>query len=228
MFPLARYVYKGIKRLLKRKAKAKRVKKAPKLRLSKRAITRNVLVVKKVSQIDPIMINYGTNQGISTFFQLAQLQQYQCYIDLYEQFKIIKMVVKYRVLNNVNLGGTINNFNTAGMIHSQVDYNDVLPPGTTLANINTMMQDDTYKGTPSTRDHIRVMYPKYVETTDPTNNQKSTSGWLNTKNANGTINNSVFFGLKTIFQAGYSSAAGSANYMVIPQYTYYFAFKDPR
>jgi len=152
------------------------------------------------------------------------------YIDLYEKFKIVKMVVNLRTLNNQsNSGGGTSNFFTNGQVHSVIDYTDLNAYAATQAGIDEMMQDDTYKVTPSTRNHRRSVIPQYLNNVDTSNNQKSVSGWQNTKNAIGAVNSSVYLGLKVIIEPGYSNvSAPQTSYILVPHVTTFIQFKDPR
>jgi hypothetical protein len=160
--------------------------------------------------------------GVETF-ELADMPQFANYVALYEQFKITKIVYHFRAQAIVNTATTAGN-GTLGYLHTVVDTNDAVVPAGSLAGIQNMMNDSSYKGAPSNRSLTRVIRPMFL-TQAGTQTAKSVRGWLNCKDATGAINAVSHYGLKWIVQGGRGAIALTSYQPVI---TYYIQFKNPQ
>lgn len=215
MFPF-RAAYRGIKSLLSRKKKApKRVYR--KRKSLKRAVNKSFMV-KKTILLD--RINVTSNQTQVFTAELTDLPQYTQYIALYDQYKIMKVRVQYRVLNNVNLATSAfpSGVLTLGLIHSCVDSNDSTPPG----SIQQIMNDSSYFVTKSNKDHIRTFTPKFLTNVGGSAAAESSRGWLSCD-----FPNVSHYALKTWFEPGIIPS-GFTSYVVEPIITFYVAFKDQK
>jgi len=186
------------------------------------------VVTKKFTLIDARITcpNNGYVNGADTF-ELADMPQFSAYIQLYEQFRILKVVYNFRSLNPVNqavLGGGT----TLGYLHTVVDHNDAVPFGANQPGIQAMMNDSAYKGMKSSRDLSRTIRPMFL-TNAGTQTAKSTRGWLNCRDIVGNINAVAHYGIKWVIDGGTATGAAIANNVVYePLITYYVQFKNPQ
>ena len=224
-----RRAFRGLRRLFRRKrrpAVTKRVR-----RTRKRVVRQTgMLTIKKTITQDRQIVNTNSNQfGVQTF-ELTDVPQYQSYVALYEEFKINKVVVSFKSLVNQssdNLGGTPQ-LTTLGMIHSILDYNDAVAP----SSIQTMMNDPSYRGTRSSRNHTRVIYPKYLDNIAGDVQGKSSRGWLNTTYVDGaTVNTASHYGIKYCLEGGNQipfNVITIPSFLVQPIITFYVSFRNPK
>lgn len=187
------------------------------------------VVLKKFTLIDDRIqcpVNSFTNGADS--FELADMPQFSNYIALYEQFRIVKVVYKFKSLAPVNLapvaGGTL----TLGYLHTVVDHNDITPFAASKAGIQSMMNDNAYKGAKSSRDLTRTIRPMFL-TQAGTQTAKSTRGWLNCRDVLGNVNAVSHYGIKWVIEGGSSSLSPNPYSCIYePLITYYVEFKNPQ
>lgn len=219
MFPLRR-AYRAIFGRKKAPAKRKRVQRKGR-RLAKQT---GHLTVKKTEIESRVSVLAGaTTYGVDTF-ELADLTQYTSYIALYEEFRIDKIVYSFKSLVNQAVPPLSSGFTaTLGMIHTQIDTNDGVAP----TSIQGMMNDNSYRGTRSSRNHTRVIYPKYMMNAGSAQN-KPTRGWLSCYNVDGvTVNAASHYGIKWALEGGLGGV-GNVSFVVEPIITYYISFRNPR
>jgi hypothetical protein len=90
-----------------------------------------------------------------------------------------------------------------------------------------MMNDSTYRGSRSSRNHTRVIYPKFMMSAGATQS-KQARGWLSCFNADGTTVSAVsHYGIKYAFEGG-TGTTGIASFLVEPIVTYFISFKNPK
>lgn len=106
-----------------------------------------------------------------------------------------------------------------------IDTTDSSVSGATLQDF---MNDSSYKCTPSTRDHVRTVYPKYLVDVGGNNASNSKSGWLNTRDVNNIPSAVSHYGIKFAYQGGIASTAGYTSFIYDTFITYYIEFKDPK
>ena len=137
------------------------------------------LTVRKTEIESRVTVNAGaTSYGVDTF-ELADLTQYTSYAALYEEFRIDKIVYSFKALVNQSaaaLGAATSYVSTLGMIHSIIDTNDGVAP----TSIQTMMNDPSYRGTLSSRNHTRVIYPKFMMSAGSAQNKPTADGCQHT------------------------------------------------
>lgn len=162
-------------------------------------------------------------------FELADMPQYLSYVNLYEQFRILKVVYRFRALVPVNQSiGAGDGISTLGYLHTVVDHNDATVPTGSVAGIQAMMNDSAYKGVKSSRDLVRTIKPMFL-TQAGTQTAKSTRGWLNCKDVTGAINAVSHYGIKWIVEGGIGTLVGNPyNVIYEPIITYYIQFKNPQ
>lgn len=224
MWPLRR-AWRGIKRVFGRKRKV--AKKAYRRRNKTRPTGH--LTVKKVVLDDRLTMMSGTTTYGSDTFELADFPQYASYVALYEEYKIDKIIYSFKSLNNVNNGSLIaagTYVNTLGMIHTVVDHNDSVVP----TSIQNMMNDSSYRGTRTSRNHTRTFKPTFMNSIGGTVAGQQKSGWLTCYNADGvTLSTVSHYGLKWAFQGGYNNTASPGVTAIIePIITYYVSFRNPK
>ena len=221
--PIFRKIARGIKSLFGRKKRRYAKRRMVHNRKGRNARATGHLTVKKTeieSRIFPAA--NGTTFGADTF-ELADLTQYSEYAKLYEEFRIEKIVYQFKSLNNVSGAVPAGGLNTLGMIHTRIDTNDANPP----TSIQDMMNDNTYRGTRSNKNHTRVIVPKYLVQAG-TVQSKTSRGWLTCINPDGvTINSVSHYGIKWAFEGGFSSVA-TTSFVVEPIITYYVSFRNPK
>jgi len=179
-------------------------------------------MVKKTVIGDKFTVNAGTNQASCFTAELTDIPNYSLFTGLYDQYKILKVRVQYRCLNPVNTLRSDGAYMTLGLVHSAIDENDAVVPGVTQADIQKLMNDNTYRGTKTNRDHTRIFTPRWL-TQAGSSSAVSKTGWIACDAANVS-----HYALKTIFEAGVGSTAGHMSYIVEPVYTYWIAFKDQK
>lgn len=190
------------------------------------------IVQKKFTLIDARIScpNNGYVNGVDTF-ELADMPQFSQYIQLYEQFRIKKVVYHFRTLNPVNTASSVAGGGSVslGYLHTVVDHNDQVPFGANQPGIQAMMNDNSYKGAKSSRDLTRVIRPMFL-TQAGTQTSKSVRGWLNCRDVLGNINAVAHYGIKWVIDGGTATGFGVINPSVLyePLITYYVEFKNPQ
>ena len=227
MFPF-RKAYRGLKSLFQRKKKAPmkhRMRSRP-----RRHIARATFQTKK-TVIDPrLAVNGNANSFGSDTFELGDIPQYSSFIALYEEFRIDKIVYSFKALNNVATTGittpSSNYFQSLGMIHTVIDTNDNNVPG----SIQDMMNDQTYKGSRSSRNHTRVIRPKFLNVVGASGNAtQQKSGWLTCTTVGGVLNATSHYGIKWCLEGGTTNSSSAIlSYYVEPIITYYISFRNPK
>lgn len=212
-FPFIKKAYRAVKKVFKGR---RRVNK-------RKASGGNVMRLKKVVLKDRINVLSNTTTYAIDTFELADVPQYATYSSLYEEFRIDKITVKFMSLNNIASGTTapsgIVPFMSLGMIHSVVDTNDDSVPTT----IQGLMNDPAYRGTRSNLNHTRSFVPKFLNVVGGGSPAQSKSGWLKTE-----FNNITHYGIKVAFEGGVNSSLNAISYTVEPIITYYLSFKNPK
>jgi hypothetical protein len=225
-FPLARAAYRGVKRLFKRRPK--KVK-----RVSKPKRVNGVISVCRIKQEAQDLVACNTIEAGNYTFELADFPEYASYQQLYEYYRIDKVQVSFRAMNNTAqtagiTPGTI--FNAHGRIHTVIDYNDAANFPATRAGIQEMMQDNSYKCTTSSRTHTRTFVPKILMEGGGSSVGVVSKGkqWIPIGN---TTANLTHYALKYILEGGYSSVSAQnpyASFLVEPTIKMWVSFKDPQ
>lgn len=214
-----RRAYRAVRSVFRRK------RRAPK----RRAVTRKrravrqtgALTVKKTVALDVInAVGNVTSYG-STSFEINDLPQYSTYFSLYEEYRIDKIVYKFNSLNNMATNGPSIGYATLGMIHTNIDYNDNVPP----TSIQDMMNDPSYRATRSNRVHTRIFKPKWLDDVGGVVGVQQKTGWLKTASTTQSI---PHYGLKWAMEGGLVPTTGQFSFFVKPIITYYVSFKDPK
>lgn len=186
-----------------------------------------VLTIKKTVIDDRITVPGNSTVFGSDTFELADIPQYADYIKLYEEYRIDKIVYSFKSLNNVAPGGSMvaTQFYSLGMIHTNLDMNDSVAP----TSIQNMMNDPSYRGTRSSRNHTRTIIPKFQNVVGGNIQGQSKSGFLNCFAQDGTTVSSVsHYGLKYAFEGGVVVNGTVASFIVEPIVTYYVSFRNPK
>lgn len=208
-----RKAYRGLKKVFTRR---------PKKSMKQKSNVKNGLVHFKKTVIDP---RINVVNGLTTFgsdtFELSDIPQYLSYVGLYEEYRIDKITYSFKSLTNIATGPATavgNTFTSLGMIHSIIDINDSLVPTT----IQDMMNDSTYKGTRSSRNHTRTFVPSWLNVVGGGVSSQSKTGWLNT--ASPGISH---YCLKWAFEGG-AGIPAYYSFSVEPIITYYISFRNPK
>jgi len=191
------------------------------------------VVMKKFTLIDERIVcaNNAYVNGVDTY-ELADMPQFNNYIALYEQFRILKVVHRFRSLNPVNVGAAsaagAAQTQSLGYLHTVVDHNDQVPFGANQPGIQAMMNDNAYKGVKSSRDLSRTIRPMFL-TQAGTQTAKSTRGWLNCRDSLGNVNAVAHYGIKWVIEGGLAQGYNTTHSVVYePLITYYVQFKNPQ
>lgn len=219
-----RRAFRGLRRLFRRKRRPAVTKRA--VRSKKRAVRQTGhLTIKKTVVLQKADVKSNSNVAFVDTFELGDFPQYINYIELYEEFRIDKIVYKLVSMNNSAPNFINNGTVTTGLIHSMIDYNDNNAP----ASIQAMMNDPSYRCTRATKaTHTRVIYPKYLTEVQNNSTSKPTRGWLTCKNSAGVVNSVSHYGVKGIYEGGVNTAGNYTSFYIEPQITYYVSFRNPQ
>ena len=217
--PFLRKAYRAVKKVFKGRRRV--VARKPRRKFNR---SNQILRVRKVVKKDRVNVVGGTTLFAFDTFELSDIPQYAAYAGLYEEYRIDKVVCKYVSLNNMALANqtalnTTLPFVSLGMIHTAIDTNDSTVP----TSIQDMMNDSTYRGTRSSQNHTRALYPKFLNVVAGAVQAQSSGGWLKTEN-----DNISHYGIKIALEGGSVSLAGATSYIVEPIITYYLSFKNPK
>lgn len=186
---------------------------------------RGVVTKKFCTLEDSISVANGAFVNGAETFELADMPQFASYVALYEQFKITKVVYHFRSQNPQQ--STLAGPHCLGYLHTVVDHNDATLFPASRAGIQSMMNDNAYKGVKSSRDLTRTIRPMFL-TQAGTQTAKSTRGWLNTKDVTGAINAVSHYGIKWVIEGGVAASANPLSVQYQPIITYYIQFKNPQ
>lgn len=182
--------------------------------------TSKPIYVKKTILLDKIDVSCNTTHNDVYTFQANDLGQIASYNELYDQYRIDKVVCTFQVMNGSIPRDAAGFYTTLGRIHSIIDYTD----NNSSYGLTDLINDSTYKCTKTNRDHKRVVYPKYLNdiggnaASQPTN-----KGWIST--SDGAVSH---YGIKLLFEGGSGPNSGYISFTVQPKFTYYLKFKDPK
>lgn len=147
-------------------------------------------------------------------FSFDQLPNYTEFTNLFDSYRINKIVVKWIPNRTDAAAGTATELEA--QFTSALDFTDATAP----ANMNEMYQYESFKLTRGTRAHTRVFRPStidYVATSAGANSGNPTwRQWISTSSP--TI---LHYGLKVGIEA---NNAGAIAY--VPYFTYYFSCKS--
>lgn len=230
MYPIRR-AYKAVKKLFSKKSKAA---KKPVKRYTK-PVCNGVVQSCKIKQEERDFVNCNSIEtGVYTF-ELSDFPEYASYQALYEYYRIDKVQVTWRTMNNVATTGSVVNpavsfiYQSAGRIHSVIDYNDSAPFAASRAGIQEMMQDQSYKCTTSTKNHSRTLVPHILMEGGGASVGVITKRkqWIPVGNTTASL---THYSLKYILEGGYQVNAAGTNisYMVEPTIKMWVSFKDPK
>lgn len=221
--PIFRKIWKGVKRMFGKK----RAKPRYKSKYAKRRPVRQTghLTIKKTVVLGKANVLSNANIAFTDTFELGDFPQYINYIELYEEFRIDKIVYRLVSMNNQAPNFINNGTVTTGLIHSIIDYNDANAP----ASIQALMNDPSYRCTRATKaSHTRVIYPKYLTEVQNNSTSKPTRGWMTCKNSAGVVNSVSHYGVKGIYEGGVNTAGNYTSFYIEPQITYYVSFRNPQ
>lgn len=170
-----------------------------------------------------VYCNNDTTSGM--MFRLNSIQDWPDIVNMYDFYKIYKVIVRLEPLMNYassNVGVDTNTIPTLGHIYSAIDYNDV-----SNITLNNLMQYSTFKYSRSDKVHKRVIYPKsadlvYSSSTSLTNSNSPKTQYIDTAHPE-----TEHYGLKVYYEAG-GGASDKASYIVRPVVTFYFDCKKTR
>lgn len=195
----------------------KRVFRKRPARRQKSNVNNGLLHVKKTIIDARVNVVSGTTIfGVDTF-ELNDIPQMTDYRQIYEEYRIDKIVYTFNSLTNMATPQVGIGYATLGMIHSVVDNNDATAP----TSIQTMMNDSLYRGSRSSKNHVRVFRPKWLNQVAGGAVQPK-GGWLLTDSPNVS-----HYGLKYALEGGNASTP-STSFFVEPIVTYYISFKNPK
>lgn len=188
-------------------------------RIMRRPLTKRALKVhhfKRTFALDYITSAAGADVLGAFNFYLAQLPNYTEFTNLYDQYRINKILIKF--VPNVNsadvaASATIAQFNTV------LDFNDSTP----LASLNNCFEYGNWRMTRGTQVHTRIFTPSSLDAvantggTTPSFVNPTWKQWIATSSAN-----IPHFGLK--YCAEPTASAGDIDWR--PYVTMYFSCKS--
>jgi len=178
------------------------------------------LSIKKTVIGDRIETQCNSQSFPTITFELSDIPQYASYAALYDEFRINKVVVRYKTLTNVSsMYEAPGQITTTGFLHSVIDYGDSAP----YSSFQSMANDGDYKCTVGTKDHVRTIYPKFLNVVGGSVQDQSMRGWLNCDNVNVS-----HYGLKLGFEGGKATSSAYTSFIVEPFITYYISFRNPK
>lgn len=226
VFPLGliRKMFSSSKKTNKRVlSRRKSVKKSRKVR------TNGAITIKRVVQYDKDFVNCGAIEAGNYTFELTDMPDYAAFANLYEYFRIDKVKVDFRAMNNqAPVGGqdtlATSRFVSLGRIHTAIDYNSANNYNATRAGIQDIMKDNSYKCTTSNRNHSRTFVPKIlIEAGGSSVGAVSKSKqWIPTGATTAPL---THYCLKWLFEGG-EGLTGAASFMVEPTVVMWVSFKD--
>lgn len=183
------------------------------------------------------MVNLGTltasvsGAGVPTpilagySFKLNDLPQATTFANLYDQYKISKVVISLRPRPGIAVTSVANgNVGVQGYspLLTVLDFDDATPP----VNEGEMLSYQNCRMTKYDRNHTRVIYPKWLDTTYETalgNGYHPTNGFLDCND-----NQVPHYGLKVYMSAPVAPVGSSTGISYDVYATYSVAFKNVR
>lgn len=130
----------------------RRMMRRPRRTLSKRAM--NIHHFKRTITFDPI-ISQTTNSYGAYAFQFNQLPNFAEFTQLYDSYRINKIVIKYVPnINSANAGST-----PMSQFHSVLDFNDATP----LTSLSSAFEYQNWKMTRGAKAHTRTYTPSILD-----------------------------------------------------------------
>jgi len=213
---------KNKKRVVSRRKSVKKIRKAR---------ANASISLRRITQYERDYCNTNAIEAGNYTFELTDMPDYAAFANLYEYYRIDKVKVDFRAMNNQApqggggvQGTNVNSFTSLGRIHSVIDYNSANNYNATRAGIQDMMKDNSYRCTTSSRNHSRTFTPKIlIEAGGASVGAISKSKqWIPT----GTTTNALsHYCLKWLLEGG-DGAAGQASFMIEPTVTMWVSFKD--
>lgn len=115
----------------------------------------NTWYYKQSYQLPDISSQTATNQLNGYYFTLAALPQAATFTALYDEYCITKITIKF--IPNRTIGSNADPSSwSVPPFYSVIDYDDAAPP----ANLDEMMQYQTFKSTTGGYTHVRSFTPK--------------------------------------------------------------------
>lgn len=175
----------------RRTRRSRRMMRRPRRTLSTRSL--NIHHFKRTITFDPI-ISQTTDSFGSYAFQFNQLPNFSEFIQLYDSYRINKMVIKYVPnINSANAGST-----PMCQFHSVLDYNDATP----LTLLTSAFEYQNWKMTRGAKVHTRTLTPAILDGVGnaggvtPSFVKPAYKQWIATSSAN-----IPHFGLKWVAEA---------------------------
>lgn len=193
-------------------------------RITRRKIYRRRRVVKNLGNVHHFkrtLIGTSINTATSTTFgayafSLAQLPDYTEFTNLYDQFRINKVLVKLVPnVNSAEAGAT----QRLPQVHSVLDYNDSTAPTT----LDELVQYNNYRMTMGSRIHTRKLTPAFLDNVFETSSVTRGSNpnfkkWLSTSNATAIPHHGMKWAI------GSTASASAITYT--PYITFYISCKS--
>lgn len=199
------------------------------LRRARKPKSNGAISIKRIVQYDKDFVGTNVIEAGNYTFELTDMPDYAAFSNLYEYFRIDKVKVDFRAMNNQapyaangNVAGT--GFVSMGRIHTAIDYNSANNYNATRAGIQDMMKDNSYKCTTSNRNHTRTFTPKIlIEAGGASVGAVSKAKqWIPTGATTAPL---THYCLKWLLEGG-DGVAGQQSYVIEPTVTMWVSFKD--
>lgn len=203
------------KRSTRIRRRPRRTTRRPTMRRSRNLNKLNIHHFKRTDILPTL--NTATADSFGTFyFSLSDLVNYTEFTNLFDMYRINKVVVK--MVPNVN-SAEAGAAQRLPQIHSVLDYNDRTIPTT----LNELVQYQNYRMTMGSRIHTRILTPASLDVVDseggttPTSARPRFKNWISTSDA--TLEH---YGIK--YCIGATASANAVSYT--PYITYYISCKS--
>jgi len=187
-------------------------------------VDNKVHMFRQVCQRTSIVSQIGAATEGNFSFKLADCQNSATFFELFDSYRIRKVVVKIIPRHNTNTGviyngsGIINNSNSGVIYYTSIDYNDL----GTIATLASFLERGNVRTHKSTDIATITIYPKPSATVYATSgtayHQLKNTDWMQLSNTG-----VAYFGLRT-FLPDVSAVAGAVTLDVMA--TYYIEFKN--
>lgn len=213
--------------LSSKKTKKRVLSRRKSIKRSRKPVHNGAIAIKRVVQYDKDYVSCGAIEAGNYTFELTDMPDYAAFSNLYEYFRIDKVKVDFRAMNNqasFNGNGATGNFTSMGRIHTVIDYNSANNYNNTRAGVQDMMKDNSYKCTTANRSHSRTFVPKILleaggASVGAVSRAKQ---WIPTGATTAAL---THYCLKWLLEGG-DGIATNISYVIEPTVTMWVSFKD--
>lgn len=210
-----------------KKTKKRVVSRRKSLKRARKPKANGAISIKRITQYDKDFCNTSTIEAGNYTFELTDMPDYAAFANLYEYYRIDKVKVDFRAMNNMATNAISSvgaSFVSLGRVHTVIDYNSANNYNATRAGIQDMMKDNSYKCTTSNKSHTRTFVPKILMEAGGASvgAVSKAKQWIPTGL---TTNGLSHYCLKWLLEGG-DGPAGQPSFLIEPTVTMWVSFKD--